>query len=73
MKYSLTLTFLTANGERSTLTIADIKSDITPEDVAELIAVILRENIFTSKNGDLVSFKSARIDEKGSTILEVPV
>lgn len=42
MKYSLTLTFLTGNGERSTLTIADIKSDITPEDVAELVAVILR-------------------------------
>lgn len=53
MKYSLTLTFLTANGERSTLTIADIKSDITPEDVAELAAIILRKTIFTTKNGEL--------------------
>ncbi|MDF2950099.1 DUF2922 domain-containing protein [Clostridium intestinale] len=73
MKLSLILTFLTSNGERSTLTISDVKNGITPEDVAELVAVILRENIFATKNGDLVTFKSARVDEKRSTILEVPV
>ena len=73
MKYSLILTFLTTNGERSTLTITDVRSDISPEEVAEVVAVILSENIFTTKNGDLASFKSARFDERRSTTLDVPV
>ncbi|ERK28377.1 DUF2922 domain-containing protein [Clostridium intestinale] len=64
MDYSLSLSFITESGAKTNITIADVRSDVTKEEITELVTEILRQNIFTSKNGSLVSFYSAKLTEK---------
>jgi len=51
MDYSLSLSFITESGAKTNITIADVRSDVTKEEITELVTEILRQNIFTSKNG----------------------
>lgn len=71
MQYSLSLTFITQNGSKSNITIADVKSDLSNEDVTALVKKILELNIFTSKNGPLISFHSAMLTEKNSKDFDI--
>ena len=73
MDYSLVLTFLTTSGEKATLTIGDVRSDLTSEEVTTLATTILQQAIFTSKNGDLASFHSAKLNEKRSTFFDIQI
>ncbi|WP_315108856.1 DUF2922 domain-containing protein [Clostridium intestinale] len=71
MQYSLSLTFVTESGDKSNLTIADVRSDLSNDEVTELVKSILALNVFTSKNGSLVSFYAAKLTEKNSRDFDV--
>ncbi|SHI97134.1 DUF2922 domain-containing protein [Clostridium intestinale] len=74
MEYSLVLTFLTKSGEKVNLTIADVRNDLTNEEISAAVVVILRENILLTKKGDdLVAFHSAKLNEKRSTLYDIQV
>ena len=69
MEYTLNMVFLTAGGKKTTFSVTDVQSTVTPAKVNELMETILTENIFTTSSGDLVSKASASIVAK--TVTEV--
>ena len=71
MQYSLSLTFVTESGDKSNITIADVKSNLSNAEVTELVKEILALNVFTSKNGSLVSFYGAKLTEKNSRDFDI--
>ncbi|WP_238906838.1 DUF2922 domain-containing protein [Clostridium sp. YIM B02506] len=66
MERSLTLTFVTSNGSKATLTIQGVKDGLTKEQVKALMDVIISNNIFLTKNGSLLSPSKAKVTEKSS-------
>ncbi|ERK29080.1 DUF2922 domain-containing protein [Clostridium intestinale] len=71
MNYVLSLIFLTASGDKATFSVSDVRPDLPKSEVVKLANAILEQNIFTTKNGDLVSLYSAKLDEKKSTKYEL--
>lgn len=69
MEYTLNMVFLTTGGKKTTFSITNVKSAITPAQVNTLMNSILTENIFSTSSGDLVSKSSASIVAK--TVTEV--
>lgn len=66
MARSLTLTFVTSNGSKATLTIQGVKDGLTNEQVKALMDVIITNNIFLTKNGSLSSPSKAKVTETNS-------
>ena len=67
MEYTLLMTFLTETGEKSNISISDVKEGITNEEVKALMDNIIKNNIFENKKGTLVSRYSAQVTEKAVT------
>lgn len=49
MQYSLSLTFVTESGDKSNITIADVRSDLSNAEVTELVKEILALNVLLVK------------------------
>lgn len=71
MSYTLTMTFLTTQNLKTTISITDVKKDLTSDQVKSLMQLIIDKNVFTSSKGSLVSISSASITERGTTSLKV--
>lgn len=67
MEYSLQMTFACDNGEKTSLTIKDVKAGITKTEAFTLMDAIISNDIFATKNGSFVSKVSAQITEKQVT------
>ena len=61
MEYSLALTFICTDGEKSTLTIDGVKSDLTQEKIEALMDTIIANNVFFNKNGEYTEKESASL------------
>ena len=59
MEYDLQMTFLTETGEKSDISISDVKAGVTNEEVQVLMDSLIVNNIFENKKGALVSKYSA--------------
>ena len=59
MEYSLTLSFICENGEKSSITIDGVKDDLNKEQVTALMDTIISKNIFLTKNGALTKKSGA--------------
>lgn len=71
MEYILTLTFKTETGEKSSLTITDVKTSVTSEEANNLMDIIIDNNIFTSKNGAFTGKAEAKLTERKITKYEI--
>ncbi|MEY8000458.1 DUF2922 domain-containing protein [Clostridium sp. Mt-5] len=71
MSKSLIMNFLTEEGKKTSIRVANVKEDITDLEVKTAMEAIIAKNIFTSKNGDLKSIDSAHILDSSTTELEV--
>ena len=71
MEYILTLTFVTENATKSSLTITDVKSSVTSEQANELMDVILHNDIFETKHGAFISKAEAKLTERKITEFSV--
>ncbi|QLY78755.1 DUF2922 domain-containing protein [Clostridium intestinale] len=71
MEHSLSLVFITSNGSKASITIQDVRDDLTNEDVKELMQVIIANDTFLTKNGALVTPYSAKKISKSSTVIEI--
>ena len=71
MEYSLAMTFLTATGLKSTLSVSGVKPAITKDEVNTLMDTIITKNIFQTNSGDLVKKSSAQLTQKQVTKYEV--
>lgn len=64
MEYILQMTFLTEKGLKSNFSINGAKADITPDQVNNLMDLIIQKNIFLSSSGALVKKAGAQITER---------
>lgn len=71
MEYSLSMTFITEYGLKSTLTISGVKADITKDEANTLMETIITKNIFITKSGALVRKESAQLTQRQVTKFEV--
>ena len=67
MEYTLTMTFLTETGEKTNMSISDVKEGITNDEVQALMDSLIENNIFDNKKGALVSKHSAQVTERSVT------
>ncbi len=67
MELTLTMTFLTETGEKTNMSISDVKDGITNEEVQALMDSLIANKIFENKKGALVSKYSAQVTERNVT------
>lgn len=61
MAKRLVMTFKTAEGTTSTITVDEPKLDLTETEVRAVMDTIINKDIFDSNSGNLVAVKSAEI------------
>lgn len=71
MDYTLTMTFLTSGGEKSTFSISGIKPDITTDEIKTLMNTIIEKDTFFAQSGSLVAISAAQMTQKKVTKFEV--
>lgn len=67
MEYTLTMTFLTETGEKSNISISDVKAGITNDEAVALMDSLIENNIFENSKRRLVSKYSAQVTERQVT------
>ncbi|OOM74975.1 DUF2922 domain-containing protein [Clostridium sp. BL-8] len=71
MEYTLSLTFLTENGEKTTLNIPSVKSDLTKAEVNSLMDTIIAKDIFKTNSGGLAKKSGAQVTQRQVTKFDV--
>ncbi|WP_099716752.1 DUF2922 domain-containing protein [Clostridium sp. LS] len=71
MEYTLAMTFLTAAGLKTTLSVSGVKSTLTKDEVNTLMETIIAKNIFKTNSGDLVKKSGAQLTQRQVTKFEV--
>ncbi len=69
MAKKLVMSFLTAQGGTSSMTIDAPRDDLTETDVREVMEAIITENVFSTSKGDLAEIKSAEIITTSKEVL----
>ena len=59
--YTLVMTFKNEAGKNSNITLKNVKSNITPEEVKTAMTTIIDSNIFLTPLGDIISTHSAEL------------
>ena len=67
MEYSLQMFFKSESGEKSSITISDVKPGLTNSDVIELMDTIITNNVFETSKGALISKYSAQVVQREVT------
>ncbi|OOM67797.1 DUF2922 domain-containing protein [Clostridium sp. BL-8] len=71
MEYTLSMTFLTEAGEKSTLSISGVKPNLTKDQVNAIMDTIIEKNIFFTNSGSLVKKSGAQLTQREVTKYEV--
>ena len=67
MDYILTLVFLCANGEKSSISIDSVSPTISSEEVTNIMDIIIEKNVIITKNGILTGKYNAYLTQKQVT------
>ena len=67
MEYSLSMTFVTETGDKVSMTVSGVKSDITQAEVSTLMDTIITKDVFLTKNGSLTAKYSAQLTQRDVT------
>ncbi|OVE65850.1 hypothetical protein CCS79_21065 [Clostridium diolis] len=71
MEYSLSMTFLTATGEKSTLSVSGAKPSLTKDEINALMDTIIAKNVFKTNSGDFVKKSGAQVTQRQVTKFDV--
>lgn len=71
MEYSLQMVFVCATGEKTSITISDVKSELTNPEVVSLMDTIIENDIFATSKGSLTSKYSAQVIQRQVTKWEL--
>ncbi len=71
MEYNLSLIFLNTIGSKSSLTITDVKQDITADEVKALMNLIVEKDFFLTSKGSFVKPYSAQLVQREVTKFEI--
>lgn len=64
MEYILSLTFFNEAGSKSSFNITGVKSDLTDENVADLMKLIIEKEFFLTSKGKLIKIDSAKLTQR---------
>ncbi|QAA31338.1 DUF2922 domain-containing protein [Clostridium manihotivorum] len=64
MEYTLSLTFVNAAGDKVSLSIADVKPNMTKDEVNSLMDTIISKDVFENKGVSLASKYSAQLIQR---------
>jgi len=64
MSNVLSISFITSNGSKASLSIADVRENITKEEIESLMNLIIEKGYFETKNGSLIAINAAKIVKK---------
>lgn len=67
MDFSLLMTFVNEIGDKISLTISNIKQNVSQEEVSAAMDAIIANNIFNSKGGDFKTKYSAQLTQRQVT------
>lgn len=71
MDYILTMTFLCANGDKTSISLDGVKPTLAAPDVVTLMDTIISNNIFETKKGILTEKYGAQLTTRQVTKLEI--
>lgn len=67
MEHSLSMSFLTETGAKSSFNISGVKENLTQEEAIDLMDTIIENNVFVTKNGAYVKKSDAKLVAKTVT------
>lgn len=71
MSKTLSMSFLTTEGKKSSISVGNVKDDVSQADVKSTMDMIVAKNIFSTKNGDIQAVDSASIIDRTTTQLDI--
>ncbi|WP_186431555.1 DUF2922 domain-containing protein [Clostridium sp. BSD9I1] len=71
MAKSLVLSFVNVGGKKTSITVNNIKDAVTAAEANNLMDTIVDQNVFETKNGDLVSKSGAYMVDREKTEIEI--
>lgn len=71
MAKNLIMTFFNAQGKKASISINNIKDNLTKEEVSSTMDTIISKNLFDTSGGDLITKDSAQIVERTASKLDI--
>lgn len=71
MDFSLTMTFINASGDKTSLTISGVKEGLAQADVTALMDAIVANDVFVSDGGALATKYGAQLVQRQVTKIDV--
>ena len=67
MDYTLSMTFVNISGDKSSISIAGVRPDVTQSQASALIDTIIEKDVFRTDGGSLTAKYSAQLTERAIT------
>ena len=71
MEFTLSMTFLTSTGEKTTMSVSNVKENITQDEAVTLMDAIIANDIFQTSKGNFVAKSAAQVTERAVTKFEI--
>lgn len=71
MEFTLSMTFLTSTGEKSTMSVSNVRDNLTQDEAVALMDLIIANDIFETAKGNFVSKSAAQVTERQVTKFEI--
>lgn len=71
MEFTLSMTFLTSTGEKTTMSVSNVKENITQDEEVTLMDAIIANDIFQTSKGNFVAKSAAQVTERKVTKFEI--
>ena len=71
MEFTLSMTFLTSTGEKTTMSVSNVKEKITQDEAVTLMDAIIANDIFQTSKGNFVAKSAAQVTERKVTKFEI--
>jgi len=69
MDYTLSMTFVNISGDKSSISIAGVRPDVTQSQTSTFMDTIIAKDVFRSNGGSLAAKYSAKLTERAETVL----
>ena len=71
MEFTLSMTFLTSTGEKTTMSVSNVKENLTQDEAVTLMDAIIANDIFQTSKGNFVVKSAAQVTERKVTKFEI--
>lgn len=71
MEFTLSMTFLTSTGEKTTMSVSNVKENLTQDEAVTLMDAIIVNDIFQTSKGNFVAKSAAQVTERKVTKFEI--